>query len=107
MYTFLHACMQKRTRARTHTHVHTCARARTHTQEDERLRLKNPAISVPADTTSGMRTIYNPLVQSILEKTKANLDEPIAKWVTQSGVELTVDDPIMATQKQVAIHYSA
>jgi len=54
-----------------------------------------------------MRTIYNPLVQSILEKTKANLDEPIAKWVTQSGVELTVDDPIMATQKQVAIHYSA
>lgn len=75
-------------------------------KEDERLRLKNPAISVPADTASGMKTIYNPLVQSILEKTKANLDEPVSKWVADSGVELTVDDPIMATQKQVAIKFS-
>jgi len=74
-------------------------------KEDERLRLKNPAISVPADTASGMKTIYNPLIQSILEKTKANLDEPISKWVSQSGVELTVDDPIMATQKQVRIDF--
>lgn len=54
-----------------------------------------------------MKTIYNPLVQSILEKTKANLDEPITKWISESGVELTVDDPIMATQKQVAIEFSA
>jgi hypothetical protein len=54
-----------------------------------------------------MRTIYNPLLQSILEKTKANLDEPLSKWVTENGVELTVDDPVMATQKQVAITFSA
>jgi len=74
-------------------------------KEDARLRLKNPAISVPADTASGMKTVYNPHVQSILEKTKANLDEPISTWVKTSGVELTVDDPSMATQKQVLIKF--
>jgi ubiquitin-activating enzyme E1 C len=75
-------------------------------KEDERLRLKNPAISVPADTSSGMRTIYNPHVSSIHDKTKANLDEPVSKWVSAGGVELTVDDPIMATQKQVKVLFA-
>ena len=75
-------------------------------KEDSRLRLKNPAISVPADTTSGMKTIYNPHVKSIYERTRENLDHPISSWIRSSGVELTVDDPVMATQKQVLVMFS-
>jgi len=74
-------------------------------KNDERLRLKNPAISVAANTASGMKTIVNPHVASIFAQTKANLDATVGTWVTESGVELTVDDPVMATQKQVAIHF--
>jgi len=73
---------------------------------DERLRLKDPSLSMPsAESKSGMRTIYNPNVKSIREATLANLDVSIGSWIAESGVELTVDDPVMATQKQVAIHF--
>jgi hypothetical protein len=57
-----------------------------------------------AESRSGMRTIYNPHVKSIAEATRANLDATVGSWVMQSGVELTVDDPTLATQKQIAIH---
>ena len=44
---------------------------------DPRLLLKDPAISAPADTPSGMRTVYNPHVASIRAATLANLDLPV------------------------------
>jgi len=72
---------------------------------DTRLRLRNPALSVAASNAAGMKTIYNPHVKSMLLQTTPNLDTTVGTWVAESGVELTVDDPVMATQKQVAIHF--
>ena len=72
---------------------------------DPRLLLKDPAISVPADTASGMRTIYNPHIASIKASTLANLDLPVSSVLHTEGLEMTVDDPALASQKQIAIFF--
>jgi hypothetical protein len=68
-------------------------------RSDPRLLLKDPAISAPADTASGMRTVYNPHVASIRAATLRNLDLPVDSFVSE-GAEITIDDPALASQKQ-------
>ena len=67
---------------------------------DPRLLLKDPAVSAPADTASGMRTVYNPHIASIRAATLRNLDLPVDAFVAE-GAEITIDDPALASQKQV------
>jgi len=76
---------------------------------DTRLRLKDPALSAPSTSSSGVKNLYNPHVAALLQHTKPNLEKSIGELLQglMTGVELTVDDPALATQKQIAVHFTA
>eukprot|EP00283_Hemiselmis_rufescens_P004686 CAMPEP_0173424552 /NCGR_PEP_ID=MMETSP1357-20121228/4449_1 /TAXON_ID=77926 /ORGANISM="Hemiselmis rufescens, Strain PCC563" /LENGTH=381 /DNA_ID=CAMNT_0014387807 /DNA_START=1 /DNA_END=1146 /DNA_ORIENTATION=- len=75
-------------------------------KNDARLRIKDPALSAPAP--SGLKVLHNPHVSALAKMYAGNLDKTMGELLSglESGVELTMDDPVLATQKQLSITFT-
>jgi hypothetical protein len=63
------------------------------------------AISAPSAEGSNIHVLYQPHIAALLQHTKPNLEKTLGELLIGlgDGVELTVDDPNLAAQKQLKI----
>lgn len=66
------------------------------------------AISAPSVQGNNINILYQPHIAALLAHTRGNLDKPLGELLSGlgDGVELTVDDPNLAAQKQLKILYA-
>jgi hypothetical protein len=63
------------------------------------------AISAPSAEGNNIHVLYQPHIAALLQHTKPNLEKTLGELLIGlgDGVELTVDDPNLAAQKQLKI----